>query len=422
MEKSPFFHIDENLLEKGRYAEVQCQPIFEKLEKIRQYNSEKVLYAFSKNRISAEHLMGSTGYGYDDRGRDTLDRVFADTFGAEDALVRHHFASGTATLATMLFGILRPGDLLVSVTGTPYDTLHATIGLSGEKGQGSLMDFGVNYREIRLTSEGKLDILAILSAAKEAKMLYFQRSRGYSLRPSLQIAELEEAFSAIRAAYPEVILAVDNCYGEFMECLEPTNVGADIMAGSLIKNPGGGIARTGGYIAGRHDLIELCANRLTSPGVGREVGASLGENESLYLGFFLAPNTSIEALKTAVFSAALFEILGYEVSPKWDAHRADIIEAIQLGSEEKLRAFCKGIQQGAPIDSYVTPEPWGMPGYDDPVIMAAGAFHNGASIELSADGPVRSPYAVWLQGGLTYPTGRTGILLAAQSMKDAGVL
>lgn len=422
LEKTPFFDFDTALLALAKEAEERCLPVFLELEKIRQYNTEKMLAAFGKNRISAEHLTGSTGYGYDDRGREGLDHVFAEVFGAEDAIVRHHFASGTATLATMLFGVLRPGDRMVCATGRPYDTLLGTIGLSKDEGQGSLIEFGIKYDEVALTEGGGLDIPEILKKVKGAKMVYFQRSRGYSLRPSLRIETLKEIFTEIKKIAPEAIIAVDNCYGEFMEELEPTNVGADLMAGSLIKNPGGGIARTGGYIAGNRDLIEKCAFRLTSPGVGREVGASLYENESMYLGFFLSPNVSIEALKTAIFSAALFEELGYQVSPKWNEPRADIIEAIELGSEEKLRAFCAGIQKGAPIDSYVTPEPWAMPGYDDPVIMAAGAFHGGASIELSADGPVRSPYAVWLQGGLTYPSGRTGILLAAQSMKEAGVL
>ena len=413
----PVFSIDPELLELARRAEQKAASAFAIIEENEQHNGMKVLKAFIDNGISAAHLCGSTGYGYGDVGRDALDRVFAQAMGAEDALVRHSFVSGTHALTVGLFGLLRPGDMLLSLTGKPYDTLEEVIGIRDNgRDEGSLRDFGVRYAQIALL-EGKIDLRAATEAAGAAKVAYIQRSRGYSLRPSLSVAEIGEAISAVKQANPEIIVMVDNCYGEFVEAIEPAALGADLTVGSLIKNPGGGIARTGGYLAGRHDVIERCACRLTTPGTGREVGCSLDELRSMYMGLFMAPTTVAAALKTAVFAAALFEEMGFETFPKASDARNDIIQAIGLKTPEALVAFCEGIQSGSPVDSMATPEPWDMPGYDSKVIMAAGAFTLGASIELSADAPMREPFAVWLQGGLTYPTGKAGILLAADRMR-----
>ncbi len=413
----PFFYIDPTIMQYADQAEQDCKQDFAAIEETCRYNSAKMLAAFMEHRVSQSHLEGSSGYGYGDRGRDTLDAVFAQIMGAEDALVRHSFASGTAAIATALFGILRPGDTIVSLSGTPYDTLHGVLGLR-EKNVGSLAEFGILYRELALLPDGKVNMSAIAQAVEGAKVAYLQRSRGYSLRPSLSIAQIQEIAALVHETSPGTLVVVDNCYGEFVERCEPTQVGADLMIGSLIKNPGGGIARTGGYIAGRKDLVELCAHRMTAPGVGREVGCSLSESKNMYMGLFFAPEVVAAALKTAVFAAALFARLGYTVLPVLGEQRTDIIQTVVLGSPEKLAAFCKGVQKGAPIDSYVVPEAWDMPGYDSKVIMAAGAFNMGASIELSADGPMRPPYAAWMQGGLTYSTGRLGVLLAAQELLE----
>lgn len=419
---SDFFMIDQRLRMLALRAEGKSAVRFQHISETAAQNGEKVLAAFIRNGVSERHFNASTGYGYGDEGREKLDRVFADIVGAEDAIIRHSFASGTHTLAVALFGVLRPGDRMISVTGGPYDTLHGVIGLKGEAGSGSLLDFGVKYEEIGLTAQGKPDLPAIAESARGAKMVYIQRSRGYSLRPSLTVGQIGEIVRVVKEVDPSVIVMVDNCYGEFVETMEPTEVGADLMAGSLIKNPGGGIAPTGGYIAGRRDLVELCAGRMTAPGVGREIGASLGHNRELYMGLFFAPQTVENALKTACLATTLFSLLGYTCYPAEDEPLADIVAAIRLGTPERLIAFCRGIQSGAPVDASAVPEPWDMPGYDSQVIMAAGAFTLGASIELSADAPLREPYAVWLQGGLTYPTGRIGVLLAAQAMLDAGLL
>lgn len=413
----PIFPIDPEILELARRAEQKAAPAFAIIEQNEQHNGMKVLKAFIDSGIMASHLSGSTGYGYGDTGRDALDRVFAQAMGAEDALVRHSFVSGTHALTVGLFGLLRPGDLLLSLTGKPYDTLEEVIGIRDNgRDEGSLRDFGVRYKQIELL-EDKIDLQAAAGAVKDAKIAYIQRSRGYSLRPSLSVAEIGEAIKAVKQANPNIIVMVDNCYGEFVETVEPAALGADLMVGSLIKNPGGGIARTGGYLAGRHDVIERCACRLTTPGTGREVGCSLDELRSMYMGLFMAPTTVAAALKTAVFAAALFEEMGCETFPKANDARHDIIQAIALKTPEALVAFCEGIQSGSPVDSMAAPEPWDMPGYDSKVIMAAGAFTLGASIELSADAPMREPFAVWLQGGLTYPTGKAGILLAADRMR-----
>jgi cystathionine beta-lyase family protein involved in aluminum resistance len=418
----PFFKINQRILDAAKDAEEKIRPQMERIERTTEYNQQKMLAAFIRNRVSESHFAASTGYGYGDRGRDVLDRVFADAFGAEDALVRHNFVSGTHALTVALFGVLRPGDTMLSVTGLPYDTLRSVIGLTGN-GIGSLKEFGIHYEQVEMTPEGKPDYEEIERRIHPGiRMVYLQRSRGYSLRPSLSVEEIGKIAKIAKRMAPDCVVMVDNCYGEFVQRTEPTSRGADLMAGSLIKNPGGGVAPTGGYIAGKKDLVEQCAYRLTAPGVGREVGATLGNNRELFMGAFHAPHVTGEALKTAVFSAALFQFLGYEVTPKYDEPRADIIQALLLGNEKSLVAFCRGVQKGAPVDSFVVPEPWDMPGYDCKVIMAAGAFTLGASIELSADAPLREPYAAWMQGGLNYHSGRLGAMLAAQSMLEQGVL
>jgi len=418
-----FFSIDSRLETMDKKALALCEETFKKIDEITEYNQRKVLSAFIKNRVSEAHLGTSTGYGYGDRGRDTLDSVLADCFGCEDALIRHSFASGTHTLSVALFGLLRPKDKMLCVTGRPYDTLIGVLGIDG-KSDGSLADFGVEYDEVALKEDGTVNLEGIGEKLKNNKyrMIYIQRSRGYSLRPSLHIADIKAICDKVREYDKDAYIMVDNCYGEFVERLEPTQVGADIMAGSLIKNVGGGIASSGGYIAGRAELVEKCSYRMTCPGVGREVGATLGHNRELYMGLFSAPHVTGEALKAAVYTAALFELLGFSVTPLYSEDRADIIQSVILGSAEGLVAFCRGMQSGAPVDSFVVPEPWDMPGYDDPVIMAAGAFTLGASIELSADGPLREPYAAWMQGGLNFHSAKTGVLLAAQSMLESGAL
>ena len=421
MQKS-FFEIDEKIRKLADEAERDSEKQFGLIENIARYNGEKVLYSFIKNRVSEACLKGTDGYGYGDIGRDTADRVFADAFCAEDAIVRHNFVNGTHALSTALFGVLRPDDTLLCATGSPYDTLEGVIGIDGNKGKGSLMDFGVRYAQADLLPDGSPDLYRIKELSKSARVLYIQRSRGYSLRPSLSIDVIEKIIKAAREVNKGIIAMVDNCYGEFVEEREPTDVGADIIVGSLIKNPGGGIARTGGYIAGRADLIEMCADRLTCVGMGKEVGCSLDMTREILLGFFLAPQTVCQAIKTSVFACRFFELLGFETFPKRDEKRTDIIASILLKNEENLTAFCQGIQKGSPVDSFAVPEAWDMPGYGSKVIMAAGAFTMGASIELSADAPIREPYAVWLQGGITYPSGRLGVMLAAQEMKNKGYI
>lgn len=410
-----FFKYSEVVSSLDKAALSALKEKFKETEEISRYNSEKVLSAFQKAGVSAANLQGSDGYGYDDRGREMCDRVYALAFGAEDALVRHTFASGTHTLSIALWGVLRPGDRMVSVCGAPYDTMREVIGISGEKGKGNLFDFGITYDEVPL-KDGEVDIDLSAKKAVGAKMIYIQRSRGYELRPSLTIDKIEEIIKAVKKANPKVLVMVDNCYGEFTETLEPTDVGADLMAGSLIKNPGGSIAETGGYIAGRHDLVEMCADRLTVIGQGKEVGCTLNQTKRILQGFFLAPKIVEGAVKTADYASCLFQKAGYECYPSYTAKRADIVTSIKLGSREKLIKFCGGIQSGSPIDSFVSPEPWAMPGYDDEVIMAAGAFNLGSSIELSADGPLREPFAAFVQGGVTFETGRIGILNALENI------
>ncbi|MDE7194472.1 MAG: methionine gamma-lyase family protein, partial [Oscillospiraceae bacterium] len=412
-----FFEFSPEIVSAAERAAELCEPRFAELDRLAEYNGQRVLKAFIDNRVSDIHMKGTNGYGYGDEGRDKLDAVFAQVLGAEDAIVRHNFVNGTHALTTALFGVLRPRDTMLSVTGMPYDTMQEVV--LGEN-CGSLRDFGVNFGMVKLLDNGMPDCLEIAKRAPEAKLCYIQRSRGYSLRPSFDIDTIDLIVRTIRNANKDCIIMVDNCYGELVEDKEPTAVGADIIVGSLIKNLGGGIAETGGYIAGRADLIEQCSYRLTCPGAGKEVGCSLNQLRGMYMGLFHAPEAVCAALKTSVFAAAFFELLGYEAFPKYDEKRTDIIAALKLGGEKQLIAFCEGIQSGSPVDSFAAPEPWDMPGYDSKVIMAAGAFTMGASIELSADAPLREPYAVWLQGGLTFPTGKTGIMLAAQRMVDKG--
>ncbi len=414
------FGIDDKLLALAAQAEEECRDSFANIDRIADLNGQKVLKAFIDNRVSEGCLKGTTGYGYGDIGRDTADKVFAQALGGEDAIVRHNFVNGTHALSTALFGILRPNDELVFLTGAPYDTLEGVVGKDGDEGSGSLRDFGIRSSIIELKADGTPDLDAIKSGAKGAKVGYIQRSRGYSLRPSFTVDVIAEAIKAAREANPDIIILTDNCYGEFVEEKEPLAVGADLIVGSLIKNPGGGIASTGGYICGRADLVEKCADRLTCVGMGKEVGCSLNMNREILMGFFFCPQTVANALKTSVFACRLFEKLGYKTLPESGEKRTDIIASILLENEKNLTAFCKGIQKGSPVDSYVTPEAWDMPGYESKVIMAAGAFTMGASIELSADAPIREPYAVWLQGGITYPSGKAGIMLAAQEMLDEG--
>lgn len=416
-----FFNFSDKIKSASDAALIKIKAKFDEIDSIAEYNQQKVLSAFINNRVSETDFAGSTGYGYGDTGRDKLDRIYADIFGAEDAIVRHSFTCGTHTLAIALYGILRPGDTMLCVTGTPYDTIHSVIGISGE-GMGSLKDFGVNYAQVDLDKNGRPDMAAIEKALEmKPKMVYIQRSRGYSLRPSLSVDEIGEIAALVHSKCDAVVM-VDNCYGELVERIEPTEVGADLMAGSLIKNAGGSIARTGGYIAGKAELVELCAYRATTPGLGKEVGCTLGENRNMFMGIFHAPHVVGESLKAAVFAAALFEEFGFKVTPSSDESRHDIIQALCLENAERLVEFCRGIQSGAPVDSYVTPEPWDMPGYDSKVIMAAGAFILGSSIELSADAPLREPFAVWMQGGINFHSAKVAIMLAAEGLAEKGLI
>ncbi|ANU56061.1 methionine gamma-lyase family protein [Acutalibacter muris] len=417
MENYPSFQFGEKLLKLAQRAEERAAGQFRRIEETARWNSQKMLAAFQRARVSESSFVGSTGYGYGDRGRDQLDEVYAYALGAEDALVRYNFVSGTHALTVALFGVLRPGDTVLSATGTPYDTIQGVFGLPGREEPGSLRDFGIVYEQIDLLPDGGIDYEELgRELAKDCRMVYVQRSRGYTLRPSLSVAEIERLAGFVKERAPGCLVMVDNCYGEFVEREEPTSHGADLMAGSLIKNPGGGIAPTGGYIAGRRDLVELCSYRLTTPGTGRELGCTLGHSRELFMGAFHAPTVTGEALKTAVFCSALFDELGYEVTPGPEEARADIIQAVKLREREALIAFCRGVQSASPVDAFVVPEPSPMPGYDSDVIMAAGAFTLGSSIEMSADAPLREPYAVWMQGGLNYAVGQLGVLTAAQEV------
>ena len=408
--------INDRVRALGNQAQGQLTEEFARIDAIAQENTQRVLSAFQKHRVADGYFSGTTGYGYDDLGRDKLDEIYAELFGTQDALVRLQFVNGTHAITCALFGALKAGDVLVSAVGAPYDTLLGVVG-AVNKGHGSLSDYGVEYRQVELKNDAP-DREGLAEAVRDprVKAVLIQRSKGYATRSSLSVDKIGELCAIVRKNNPDVAILVDNCYGEFVEEKEPTHVGADLVVGSLIKNPGGGLAPTGAYIAGRRDLVEGAAMRLTCPGIGKECGSTLGNNRLLYQGLFMAPHTVAQAVKTAVFAARLMELLGYETEPRSDTVRHDIIQMIHLGGPEAVKRFCKGIQSGAPVDSYVTPEPWDMPGYDCPVIMAAGAFIQGASIELSADAPMRKPYTVYLQGGLTYESGKTGILLAVEEL------
>lgn len=400
-------------------AEKETHEVFRRIDAIAERNTRKVMEAFQDNRVSDSCFAGTTGYGYDDLGRETLDKIYAQVFGAEAALVRINFVNGTHALTAAMFATVKPGDTILAATGMPYDTLRSAIGISGSC-HGSLKFYGIDYVQVDLRADGTPDIEGIKAAVSDKKVtaVMIQRSRGYEDRPALTVEQIGEICAAVKSVDPSAVIMVDNCYGEFTDVIEPTDLGADLIAGSLIKNPGGGIAPTGGYIAGRKELVDRAAMRLTTPGIGGECGSTLGNNRLLYQGLFMAPHTVAQALKTAVFCAAMMKRLGIGSSPAADEKRSDIIQMIRLGSEENMRRFCLGIQAGAPVDSYVTPEPWAMPGYDCPVIMAAGAFIQGSSIELSADGPVRPPYIAYMQGGLTYESGKLGIMMAVSAMLD----
>ena len=401
----------------GAQAQAALTEQFARIDEIADFNTQKVLSAFQKHRVADTYFQSTTGYGYDDLGREKLWEIYADIFGTEDAMVRINFVNGTHAIASALYGVLRPGDVLLSAIGAPYDTLQGVIGITGD-GNGSLREFGVEYRQVDVTAEDTPDIPGIVQAVQDPriKAVLIQRSRGYATRASLSVEKIGEIIKAIRSVNPTVNVLVDNCYGEFVETIEPSQVGADLIMGSLIKNPGGGLAPMGGYVAGRRDLVESTAYRMTVPGIGRECGATLGNNRALYQGLFMAPHTVAQATKTAVFAAKVMELLGYRTDPLSTDIRHDIIQMIHMEKPEAVEKFCKGIQFGAPVDSFVTPVPWAMPGYDCPVIMAAGAFIQGASIELSADAPMRPPYTVYMQGGLTYESGKLGILLAAEEL------
>ncbi len=413
--------LSKELLDYSKKIADSLKPRFDAIDEIAEYNQMKVIAAMQKNRVSAEHLYGTTGYGYNDAGRETLEAVYADIFHTEDALVRPQITCGTHALNVALAANLRPGDELMSPVGKPYDTMDEIIGIRPSKG--SLAEYGITYAQADLKPDGSFDYDAIKAAINErTKLVTIQRSKGYAQRPTLSVERIGELIAFIKSIKSDVICMVDNCYGEFVQTIEPSDVGADLIVGSLIKNPGGGLAPCGGYIAGKKEYVEQAAYRLTSPGLGKEVGATLGVNQSFFQGLFMAPVVTAGALKGAIFAANLYERLGFKVIPNGSEPRFDIIQAIELGSAEGLIAFCKGIQAAAPVDSYVTPEPWDMPGYDSEVIMAAGAFVQGSSIELSADGPLREPYSVFFQGGLTWYHAKLGIMMSLQKMIDAGVV
>ena len=413
--------IRETVLSFGNTIEKDLKKRFEKIDKIAEYNQLKVVKAMQDNRVSAGCFESSTGYGYDDLGREKLEAVYADVFGTEAALVRPQITCGTHALALALAANLRPGDELLAPAGKPYDTLEEVIGI--RPSNGSLAEYGITYSQVDLLEDGTFDYENIEKAINgKTKMVAIQRSKGYQTRPSFSVEQIGELIAFVKRLKPDLICMVDNCYGEFVETIEPSDVGADMTVGSLIKNPGGGLAPIGGYIAGREDLIDACGYRLTSPGLGREVGASLGIMKDFYQGLFLAPTVAAAALKGAIFAANIYEKLGFPVIPNSTESRHDIIQAVEFGIPEGVIEFCKGIQAAAPVDSYVTPEPWPMPGYDSDVIMAAGAFVQGSSIELSADGPIKPPYAVYFQGGLTWAHAKLGILMSLQKLYEKGIV
>ena len=412
------FGIDETIIGLAQSAENEIKDTFRKIEAVREFNQYKVIAAMQEHHLSDSHFGGTTGYGYDDKGREVLDAVYASVFKAEDALVRHQIVAGTHALAICLFGNLRPGGELLSVTGKPYDTLDEVIGIRGGDGV-SLKDAGVSYRQVDLLESGSIDLDGVKDAINEkTSMVLIQRSRGYSQRPSVKIREIKRAVSAIKEINKDIIVMVDNCYGEFTETEEPVEAGADLVAGSLIKNPGGGLAPAGGYVAGKARYVRNAAYRLTAPGLGKKVGATLGNSRLMFQGLFLAPHVVAESLKGAVFCASIMDRLGFETSPLPGQSRSDIIQAIKFNNPDSMIAFCQGIQKGSPVDAFVAPEPWEMPGYDSPVIMAAGAFIQGSSIELSADAPLKPPYTAYMQGGLVYEHVKLGVMTALKYMKE----
>ena len=403
----------------ARRAQERIKHRFDAIDAVAEVNTRRVMEAFQDNKVAEACFAGTTGYGYDDLGRETLDKIYAQIFGTEAALVRIGFVNGTHALTAAMFAMVKPGDTILAATGMPYDTLRTAIGINGVE-HGSLKFYGIDYAQVDMTAGGEPDYEAIAKAAADPKVtaVMVQRSRGYDDRKSLSVEEIGRICRCVKDANPKAKIMVDNCYGEFTDTLEPSHVGADIIAGSLIKNPGGGLAPTGGYIAGTKELVDRAAMRLTTPGIGGECGSTLGNNRLLFQGLFMAPHVVAQALKTAVFCSAMMDELGLESSPGVDEKRGDIIQMVKLGSPENMKRFCLGIQAGAPVDSYVTPEPWPMPGYDCPVIMAAGSFIQGSSIELSADGPIREPYTVYMQGGLTYESGKLGIMMAVSAMLE----
>ena len=405
--------------EMAQRAQVRISPRFAQIDALAEENTRRVMEAFQDNKVSEACFAGTTGYGYDDLGRETLDKIYAQVFGAEAALVRIGFVNGTHALTTAMFALAKPGETILAVTGMPYDTLRTAIGIEGDA-YGSLKFYGIHYGQVDLTEAGEPDYAAIAKAVTQpgVSAVMVQRSRGYADRKALTVEEIGNICQTVKKANPAVKVMVDNCYGEFTDVIEPTHVGADIVAGSLIKNPGGGLAPTGGYLAGSAELVERAAMRLTTPGIGGECGSTLGNNRLLFQGLFMAPHIVAQALKTAIFCAAMMDELGFESSPGVEEKRSDIIQMVKLGSPENMKRFCLGIQAGAPVDSYVTPEPWPMPGYNCPVIMAAGSFIQGSSIELSADGPIREPYIAYMQGGLTYESGKLGIMMAVSAMLE----
>ncbi|MBE6020875.1 MAG: hypothetical protein E7228_03905 [Clostridiales bacterium] len=416
-------NIDPKILSYINEAEKQLEEQFKTLDDVTEFNQYKVLGALQKNRVSDKHFSWNTGYGYNDAGRETTEQVFADLFKTEDAIVRPIIVNGTHALSLTLTGILRPGDEIIYCTGKPYDTLEQVIGIKGKAGDGSLKDFGVVYKQVELKPDGTIDLEALgKTITEKTKMVCMQRATGYGWRKSMSVDEMGECCSFVKSINPDIIMMADNCYGEFLDVKEPTEVGVDVMAGSLIKNPGGGLALTGGYIAGRADLIKLISYRLTTVGIGKECGLTFGQTRTMLQGLFMAPKVVNGALKGAMLCAKVFENLGFDVCPGSEDVRSDIIQCVKLGTAEGMIAFCEGIQAAAPVDAYVTPVPWDMPGYDDPVIMAAGAFVQGSSIELSADGPVREPYIVYFQGGLTYEYSKIGVIKGLQAMLEKGLL
>ena len=418
------FSISSEVIDFVEAVEKDIEATLNDLDAMAELHQYRVIKAMQRAGLSDRHFAVATGYGYDDVGREIVEKIYAEVFGAEDALVRPHISSGTHAISLALYGVLRPGDHLLAITGSPYDTIRSVIGLVDKyQGQGTIKEYGVTYDQVELREDGSFDEVAILAAmAPNTKMIYLQRSTGYSWRKAITLDEMKKMIAKIRAVKPDVIVFVDNCYGEFLDRVEPVAVGVDLIAGSLIKNPGGGLAPTGGYVAGRSDLVHLAACRLSAPGVARETGATLGINRTLLQGLFLAPTVVSQAIKSAVLLAACYQKIGFDVCPEVTDYRSDIIQSVRLNTEERVKTFCRAIQEAAPVDSHLTPEPWDMPGYSDPIIMAAGAFIQGSSIELSADAPMREPYIVYFQGGLTHYHGKLGILLSLQRLYDKNII